>query len=258
MKYKILWSIAVLLLISLVSCEALDKAVNDANKYLETNSSSLTINEVVKGLKEALNTGTTSAVSILSAKDGYYKNNLLKINLPSEAKIIIDNKDNAALKAVGITKMIDDVILRMNRSAEDAAKKTAPIFKNAITNMSISDAWGILKGADNAATQYFKKNTSTQLENIIKPIISESLNKKIVAGISANQAWEKLAKTYNSVAKYTSSLKPVSTDLTNHTTKKAINGLFVKIAEKEKDIRKNASSRVTDILKKVFDEKNQQ
>lgn len=257
MKCKFFSFVTVLLLISLVSCEALDKAVNDANKYIDSNSSALTTTEVVNGLKEALNTGTTSAVKILSAKDGYYKNTLLKINLPPEAKIIIDNKDNAALKALGITKMIDDVILRMNRSAEDAAKKTAPIFKNAITNMSISDAWGILKGADNAATEYFKKHTSTQLENEIRPVVSESLNKKIIGGVSANQAWKKLADTYNSVAKYSSSLKTVNADLTNHTTQKALNGLFIKIAEKEKDIRKNASARVTDILKKVFDEKNQ-
>jgi len=258
MKYNFFKFFVVISLLTLVSCEALNKAVNDANKYLEANSSSLTTIEVVNGLKEALNTGTASAIKILSAKDGYYKNTLLKINLPPEAKIIIDNKNNAALKAVGITKMIDDVILRMNRSAEDAAKKTVPIFKNAITNMSISDAWGILKGADNAATEYFKKNTVSQLENTIKPIVSESLNKKIIAGVSANQAWKKLADTYNSVAKYTSSLKPVNADLTNYTTKKALSGLFVKIAEKEKDIRKNASARVTDILKKVFDEKNQQ
>ena len=257
MKYNFLRGVVVLLLISLVSCEALDNAVNDANKYLESNSSALTATEIVKGLKEALNTGTANAVSILSVKDGFYKNSLLKINLPPEAKVIIDNKDNAALKAVGITKMIDDVILRMNRSAEDAVKKTVPIFKNAISKMSISDAWGILRGADNAATEYFKKNTSTQLENEIRPVVSESLNKKIIGGVSANQAWKKLANTYNSVAKYTSSLKTVNTDLTSHTTKKALSGLFVKVAEKEKDIRVNTSARVTDILKKVFDEKNQ-
>jgi hypothetical protein len=258
MRNKFLSLSALFILISFISCETLENAVNEANKYIENTNGSLTTNEVVKGLKEALNVGTTNAVSILSTKDGYYKNNILKINLPPEAKIIIDNKDNAALKAIGITKMIDDVILRMNRAAEDAAKKTSPILKNAITNMSISDAWKILKGADNAATEYFKKHTSAQLESAIKPVISESLNKKIVAGVSANQAWSKLAKAYNSVAKYTTSLKPVNADLTAHTTKKALNGLFIKIAEKEKDIRKNASSRVTDILKKVFDEKNQQ
>jgi len=258
MKQKILLFGAFLSLISLISCETLDQAVNEANKYVENSGNALTTDEVVKGLKEALNNGTENAVKTLSVKDGYYKNNLLKINLPPEAKIIIDNKDNVALKAVGITKMIDDVILRMNRSAEDAVQKTTPIFKNAISNMSISDAWGILKGSDNAATEYFKKNTSAKLENSIKPIISESLNKKIVAGTSANDAWKKLANTYNSVAKYTSSLKTVNADLTNYTTKKAVNGLFIKVAEKEKDIRKNASSRVTDILKKVFDEKNQQ
>ncbi len=258
MTMKIKLSIIIVATLLITSCEVLNNAVNEANTILEDGAGSLTTEEVVKGLKEALTTGTNSAVNILSAKDGYFKNKFLKINLPPEAKIIMDNKDNAALKAIGITKMIDDVILRMNRSAEDAAKKATPIFKNAITSMSISDAWGILKGADNAATEYFKKTTSTKLENSFKPIIKESLDKKIVGGVSTNQAWNKLAKAYNNVAKYSSSLKPVNANLTDYTLKKSINGLYIKVAEKEKDIRNNATSRVTDILKKVFDEKNQQ
>ncbi|RLD69564.1 MAG: DUF4197 domain-containing protein, partial [Bacteroidetes bacterium] len=113
--------------------------------------------EVVEGLKEALIVGSKNSSSILSAVDGYYGDELVKILLPEEASIIIDN----LAKIPGGDKLVEDVVLRINRAAEDAAKEVAPIFINSIKQMTISDAFGILKGADNAATQYLSNTTRT-------------------------------------------------------------------------------------------------
>jgi len=247
--------IAGILFLGISSCDVLQEVLDTANTVADT-PAKLSTEEVVRGLKEALNNGTQTAAKKLSATNGYFGDQAVKILLPPQAKIIMDNKDNTALKAIGITKMIDDVILRMNRSAENAATQAVPIFAKAITDMSLQDAWGILKGNDTAATHYFRQHTTSQLQQAFRPIMSQSLNKKLVGGVSANEAWNKLAKAYNKVAAFSASLKTVNADLTNYATSKAVDGVFKKIALQEKAIRTNPMERTTDLLKRVFDKAN--
>jgi hypothetical protein len=236
------------------SCETLLALATEIEKAAETTETELplTKEEVAKGLKEALRVSTDTAVSIVSVKDGFYGDAALKILLPPEAKIIMDHKDDKILKAIGISKMIDDVIVRLNRSAEDATKQAGPIFLNAIKGMSITDAFEILNGGETAATEYFKKNTSNQLRNAFKPVIKSSLDKPLVGNISTTKAWNDLTTAYNKVAKYSNTLTPVNTNLEDYVTQRAMDGLFLKLAEEEKQIRKDPVAQVTDILKRVF------
>lgn len=242
-----------LISLTLSSCEILtevSKQIDTSN--LPTIAAPLTEQEVVRGLKEALKIGTDSSVTKVSKTNGFFGNAALKILLPPEAKIITDNMDNPILKAVGISKMVDDVILRMNRSAEAAAAKAGPIFLTAISNMSITDAFGILKGGDTAATHFFRITTYNALYQSFNPIIKSYLDQKLVGNISANEAWSTLTTAYNKAAKLSSTLKPVNTNLEDYVTKKTINGVFIKLAEEELQIRKDPMARVTDILKRVF------
>ena len=148
--------------------------------------------------------------------------------------------------------MVDDVVLRINRSAEEASQKAKPIFINAIKNMSFSDAFGILKGNDTAATDYFRMNTHSQLYSEFNPIIKKYLDMDLVGGISTNAAWSTLTGAYNKVAQFSSSLTPVNTKLDDYVTKRTIDGVFMKLAEEEKQIRKDPIAQVTAILKRVF------
>jgi len=242
----------ILILISiffLSACDVLQDIVEVANE--EMGDIPLTEQEVVKGLKEALRVGTDTAVSVVSVVNGYYGDKLLKISLPPEADLIMEHKDHPLLKAAGLSKMIDDVILRMNRSAENAAKTASPIFVNAITSMSIRDAFDILNGSDTAATHYFRKKTYNQLKSSFKPKIKTSLDKSLVGNISANNAWSKLTGAYNDVAVFTG-WKKINTQLDEYVTRKALDGLFIKVKDEEKQIRKNPAARVTDILERVF------
>ena len=236
-------------LIALNSEAQLDKLLN-LTKKSKTNSPTNT--EIVKGLKEALSVGTDTAVSRLAVVNGYYKDELVKILLPKEANVIIDNIS----KVPGGKDLVKDVILGINRAAEDAAKDAAPIFKNSITSMNITDALGILKGEDNAATEYLRKTTYDQLYDLYKPRINTSTNKDLVGNVSTKEAWDDLTGAWNKFAKSMvgkmGGYKPVNVDLDDYLTRKALDGLFIKIAEQEKQIRKNPVARVTDLLKKVF------
>jgi hypothetical protein len=250
---KVLFSLFVVTF--LFGCDSLSKVVDEAVAQTQTTNNKLTEQEVINGLKEALNVGTDKAVGILSRTNGYYGDAAVKILLPPDAQEILKHKDHPLLKAVGISKMIDDVILRMNRAAEDAAKSATPIFKNAVKSMTITDAWNILKGNDTAATHYFRQKTYNSLVNLYKPVMKKSLDKPMVGGISANVAWKKLTTAYNNVAGRVGWRK-VNTDLTDYATRKGVNGLFVKIADQEKQIRKNPAARINDILQRVFNPNN--
>lgn len=212
----------------------------------------LTNLEIIGGLKDALLVGTDSSVAKLSAVDGYLKDQAVKILLPPEAKEITDNIS----KLPGGQKLVDDVIVRVNRAAEDAAKNAKPIFAKAIREMTFDDAFQILKGPNNAATQYFKDKTYMQLVDLYRPKIHDSLNKNLIAGISTQQSWNELTNSWNKVAgtavgKF-AGLKTVDVQLEDYLIQKALDGLFMKIAEREKDIRTNANARVTTLLKRVF------
>ena len=208
--------------------------------------------EVAEGLKEALITGSKNSSSILSAVDGYYGDELVKILLPEEASVIIDN----LAKIPGGDQLVEDVVLRINRAAEDAAKEVAPIFINSIKQMTINDAFSILKGSDNAATQYLSNTTRADLYNLYKPKIRQSTEKDILGGVSTKESWETLTGKWNiianSIAGKVAGFKPVNTDLDDYLTNKALDGMFLKVQDEEKKIRTNVSARITPLLKKVF------
>jgi hypothetical protein len=152
--------------------------------------------------------------------------------------------------------MVEDVILRINRAAEDAAKEVAPIFVNSITAMTIRDAFAILRGADNAATQYLINTTRTDLYNLYKPKIRQSTEKEIVGGISTKESWEALTGKWNvfagSVVGRVGGFEEVNTDLDDYLTNRALDGMFLKVQDEEKKIRTNVSARVTPLLERVF------
>jgi len=212
----------------------------------------LTEAEVVNGLKEALSTGARNSAQRLAAENGYYGDAAIKILLPDEARIIVDNLS----KLPGGDQMVQDVILRINRAAEDAAKEAAPIFVNSISQLTIKDAFNILNGTDNAATIYLKNTTYNDLYALYKPKIQASTEKKIIRNISTKESWVTLTSKWNtlanSVAGKLASLKPVNTDLDDYLTNKALTGMFSKVEIEELKIRKEVSARVTPLLQRVF------
>jgi hypothetical protein len=212
----------------------------------------LTENEVINGLKEALITGATNSSRLLSAENGYFADAAIKILLPEEARVIVDNIS----RIPGGDKLIEDVVLRINRAAEDAAKEAAPVFVNSIRQMTVRDGFNILKGADNAATAYLKNTTFSELYSLYKPKIEASTGKNIVGNVSTTDSWNTLTGQWNtlanSVAGRLANLTPVNTDLNDYLTTKALNGIFLKVEGEEFKIRKDVKSRVTPLLQKVF------
>jgi uncharacterized protein DUF4197 len=213
------------------------KTAIDKIKLPGTKSGGLTNDEVVNGLKEALQVGTNNGTKKLSAVDGFFKDAVIKILMPPEAQ-----KVEKTLRSVGLGKQVDDAILSMNRAAEDAAKSAAPIFINAIKGMSIQDAFGILKGGDFAATNYLKDKTTAQLTEAFRPIIENSLKK-----VNATKYWNTVFTSYN---KFSS--EKVNPDLPAYVTDKALSGIFYQVGQEEQKIRKDPVARTTDLLKKVF------
>lgn len=220
--------------------DSIEKAAKEkANAIITpTSAPALTNEEVIKGLKEALTIGTNSSSAIASKVDGYYKNPKIYIPWPEEA---IDMKTK--LTKMGMQKKITEFETSLNRAAEEAAKNAAPVFIEAITNMSLSDGFAILKGADTAATNYLRKTTYAPLKEKFKPIVKDAINK-----VKVTSYWNPLVTKYNKIP----GVKKQNPDLEEYVTIKAINGLMVLIAEEETKIRKDPMARVTDLLKKVF------
>lgn len=203
------------------------------------NKKELSESEIVQGLKEALSVGTQSAVSISSKTDGFLKNPKIFIPFPPEAKEMKET-----LIKYGFSKKVNEFETSLNRAAESAAKEATPIFKHAITSMTIKDGASILKGNDTAATHYLRTATYDSLYVKFLPIV-----KKSVEQVKVTAYWKPLASAYNKLSK-----KKYNPDLDSYVTQKAINGLFLLIADEEINIRKNPSARISDILKKVFGE----
>ena len=212
----------------------------------------LTQTEIIAGLKEALVVGTNKSVDILGVTDGYYKDELVKILLPPEADVIVKNIN----KIPGGNQLIEDVLLHINRAAEDAVSEAKPIFVNSIKNMSITDAVGILKGQNNAATQYLRKTTYNELFTLYQPKIKNSVDKKLVGNISTSESWDKLTGKWNEIANWivgqVAGFQPGNVKLDEYLTQQALNGLFIKIEAEEKLIREDPVARVTSLLKRVF------
>ncbi|MEI7582497.1 DUF4197 domain-containing protein [Runella sp.] len=206
-----------------------------------TSGGSLSNDEIVMGLKEALQVGISNGSAQASALDGYFKNNLIKLAFPPDVQRV-----ETKLRQIGLGNEVDKFILSLNRAAEDAAKKSKPVFVKAITSMSIQDALGILKGDSTAATKYLQRTTNQELYNQFFPVIDSTLKLN-----NTTKYYTDLVNTYNKLPL----VQKVNPDLKQYATQKAIDGLFVLISQEERKIRKDPMARVNDILKKVFGQK---
>lgn len=221
--------------ITFSGCETLNQTAQVLGQSLGNPTSA----EIALGLKQALEVGTNYSADRLSSQNGFFGNAAVKLLFPPEAV-----KAEKALRSLGLNKLADNVILSINRAAEDAVKEAKPIFISAIKQMTIADASSILLGnQSNAATQYFQRVTTAQLMEKFRPVIQSSLGK-----VGATKYWGDAITAYNQIP-LTSNINP---DLSSYVAQKAIDGLFVEIAQEELKIRQNISSRNTALLQKVF------
>ena len=209
-----------------------------------TSLASLTQNEMIGGLKEALSKGVQKAVADLGRDDGFLKNLDVKIPMPDSLKRV-----EKGLRMAGQDKLADEFIATMNHAAEKAVPEAAAIFGDAITKMSLDDAEAILKGPDDAATQYFRKTGEAQLTEKMMPIVKQATEK---TGVTAS--YKQLMQQAGPITQFMGQGAP---DLDRYVTGKALDGLFKMVAAEEKSIRQNPVARSTDLLKKVFGTKLQ-
>lgn len=251
MKKILIFVIPGLLILS--SCDLLEKTTSGLNN-----------DQIVEGLKTALEVGADSSVFKTHKTNGFYNDALIKIAFPQEASIVLQYKDMVP----GLNDMVNSFVLSMNRAAEDAAGEATPIFKNAITSLTISDGLDILNGINpatntksgsnfdsTAATQYLKSTTYSDLQSAFAPKIGVSLDKKLVGSYSTKQLWSDLSSTYNTAA-YIAGWQTINTDLGGYVTEQALKGMFIKVGQEEIKIRRDpwqwVSTSVGDILTKVF------
>ncbi|WP_338733134.1 DUF4197 domain-containing protein [Mangrovimonas cancribranchiae] len=227
--------LAIFLMISFFNCAELQEVVE---QLPDTTTVGLSNDDIASGLREALDKGIDEQVTKLTQKDGFYKNELVKIILPEELK-----KVEKGLRDIGLDNLADEGIKALNRAAEDAVKEATPIFVNAVKDITFTDAKNILLGNDDAATQYLTSKTQTELYSKFHPVINNSFSK-----VGADQIWTNLINKYNSIP-FTNNVNP---DLTDYVTSEALNGVYKMIAVEELEIRNKVSSRTTDLLRKVF------
>ncbi len=237
---KVLRNIALVFFIMGCTSTQINQSLNTINDILTTDE--LTSDQVAAGLKEALINGISKGSAQASKVDGYFKNPKIKIPFPPDVQ-----KVEAKLRQLGLDNEVDKFIMTLNRGAEEAAKEAKPIFVNAIKSMTIQDAWGILKGEDDAATQYLMRTATAQLKTKFEPIVQAALDKT-----SATKYYTDIIGTYNKIP----FVDKVNPDLNDYATTKAIEGLFTLIAQEEKNIRENPVARTTDLLKRVFGEQD--
>ena len=226
---------ALLIIFNLTACAELQQVVDS----LPQGTGGVLGNaDIAAGLREALDTGIEKQVTKLTAEDGFFKNELVKIVLPEELQ-----KVDSALRKIGLSSLADEGLKVLNRAAEDAVSEATPIFVNAVKDITFDDAKNILLGEDDAATSYLTSKTQTDLYDKFKPVINNSFSK-----VGADQIWSNLITKYNNIP-LTNNVNP---DLTDYVTQEALKGVYTMIAVEEKEIRTKVSSRGSDLLKKVF------
>ncbi len=231
---KIIFIFAILLL---SGCAELQQVVNSLPQTT-TGGFGVSNIDIANGLRQALDNGIDKQVTKLTQKDGFYRNQLVKILLPQELR-----KVDKTLRDVGLSKLADEGLRVINRAAEDAVKEATPIFVDAVKQITFNDARQILLGSDDAATGYLKNKTSTALYSKFNPVINKSFSK-----VGADQIWSNIINKYNALP-LTNNVNP---DLTDYVTQEALKGVYAMIAVEEKEIRTKFSSRTTDLLRKVF------
>lgn len=217
-----------------ISCDELQNVVNT----LPNGDGGISDVMIGNGLREALDFGIDKQVTKLTQKDGFYKNQLVKILLPQELQ-----KVDQTLRDIGLSSLADEGLIILNRAAEDAVKEATPIFVDAVKGITFNDAKNILLGPDNAATQYLEGRTQTALYAKFNPVIQNSFSK-----VGADQIWTNIINKYNAIP----FVNQVNPDLTDYVTNEALKGVYTMISVEEKNIRTKISSRTTDLLRKVF------
>lgn len=231
---KQIFSILAIFLLS--SCAELQQVVN--NLPQTTGGFGVTNIDIANGLREALDNGIDKQVTKLTQKDGFYRNQLVKILLPQELQ-----KVDKTLRDVGLGKLADEGLKAINRAAEDAVKEATPIFVGAVKQITFNDAKQILLGNNRAATQYLESKTRSQLYQKFNPVINKSFSK-----VGADKVWSNIITKYNAIP-LTNNVNP---DLTDYVTGEALKGVYAMIAVEEQEIRTKLSSRTTDLLRRVF------
>ena len=217
----------------LSSCAELQQVVNQLPQSKENNT-----DMIASGLREALHFGIDRQVQKLTQKDGFFKNELVKILLPEDLRKV----DNV-MRDIGLSKVADEGLRVLNRAAEDAVKEATPIFISAIKNITFTDAKSILLGGNNAATHYLKQQTEAALYQKFQPVIERSFSK-----VGADKIWSNLIQNYNSLP----FAKEITTDLTAYVTGETLKGVYKMIEIEEENIRTKLNTRTTDLLKRVF------
>jgi hypothetical protein len=227
-----------LLFVPIISFAQLNQLKKLAASKIPKVTKLTTLPDISAGLKEALNNGITKQVSKLTAEDGFYKNELVKILLPEELQ-----KVDRTLRSLGMSSLADQGLVVLNRAAEDAVKEATPVFVDAVKKMNFTDAKTILMGNEKAATNYLETTTSTALYDKFSPIIATSLNK-----VNADGIWSQIISKYNSIPL----VNKVNPDLKDYVTKQTMKGVFTMVAIEEKEIRVNLKSRTSSLLQSVF------
>ncbi len=222
------------IIFQLLSCGELQQVIDQ----LPQEQSGIGNAQIAEGLRQALDKGIDKQVSKLTQQDGFLKNELVRITLPAELQ-----KVDKTLRDIGLGSLADEGLKVLNRAAEDAVGEATPIFVNAVKGITFNDAKNILLGSDDAATKYLTGQTEADLYKKFSPVIKSSFEK-----VGADRVWSNLINKYNSIP-LTSNVNP---DLTDYVTQEALTGVYTMIAVEEKEIRNKASSRTTDLLRKVF------
>jgi hypothetical protein len=231
-------TLLVFIAISFATISNSQSILDKAKKTFSKSNSNVTEEEAGFGVKEALNNGISSAVSFLNKPDAFFKSELYKVLLPPDAK-----KMEKTLRDIGMGKMCDDAIEAINRGAEDAVGFAAPIFVDAIKQMTVTDALKLVTGGKNSITEFFREKTSAKLKAAFMPVIDKSLEKT-----NATKYYGDAVNRYNKVP----FAKKMNPDLSDYVAERTLFALFDRIAVEEANIRSNPAARTSDLLKKVF------
>ena len=225
-----------LLVFPLVSCAQLQQVVKNLPQVQQTPTV-----DIASGLREALTTGIDKQVSKLTQKDGFFKNELVRIGLPEDLR-----KVDKALRKIGLSSLADEGLKALNRAAENAVNEATPVFISAVKDIKFDDAKTILLGNNSAATEYLTTKTETALYQKFNPVIKQSFSK-----VGADKIWANLINKYNTAMTLTGGEK-INPDLEEYITERAIDGLFIMVEKEENKIRLDPMARVSDLLSKVF------
>lgn len=237
---RLRFAIGIAFLFTFSACHEL-KPLSDILIPPESGNPTLTNTEVIQGLKEALTRGADAATGKASKEDGFYKNPMLFIPFPEEA---VKVKETA--ERFGFSGQVEQFEMTLNRAAEEASKEAKEVFIAAIRQMTIADGFEILRGEENAATQYLKRTTGQELEQRFRPKVRSAIET-----VNLTSYWEPLVNTYNTFAPFAGG-QSVNPDLESYVTERAIEGLFVHVEAEERLIRENPSARATELLRRVF------